>query len=254
MRPAAEGGHSEDGWVVAMSEGVLRRTVGLVSGIALLNLSACYSGPEPKVGLAVTQPIAEQGQAPYSSYPSETYELRPNDVINVQVFREPDLTVGSIPVSATGDISLPLLGQLQVAGMTAPQLETQVQQMLNDKYLRDPHVTVNVLQYGSHQVTVEGSVTSPGMYNFTPGTRLSGAMALAKGPSRVADQRDIAIFRQTPDGIAIAKFDLLANESGTMMDPVLEPGDRVVVGLNNLSQFWQDVLMTLPVFAWFRRF
>ena len=47
--------------------------------------------------------------------------------------------------------------------MTAPQLESRVQQMLNDRYLRDPHVTVNILQYGSHQVTVEGSVTSPGV-------------------------------------------------------------------------------------------
>jgi polysaccharide export outer membrane protein len=39
-----------------------------------------------------------------------------------------------------------------------------------------------------------------------------------------------------------------------MIDPVLEPGDRVVVGLNNLSQYWQDILRTLPAFAWFLRF
>ncbi len=138
--------------------------------------------------------------------------------------------------------------------MTAGQVESQIEQMLNERFLRFAEVTVNVVQYGSHLVTVEGSVGAPGLYNFIPGTRLSGAIALANGPLRIADPKDIAVFRQTPEGIAIAKFDYVAMQSGTMMDPVLEPGDRIVVGLSNLSQFWQDALQTVPVFGWFRRF
>lgn len=236
-----------------MSEQRLRKLVLAASGIALLSVSACYGGPQNEPGLAVSQPVVPLGQAGYNVYPSETYQLRPNDVINVSVFREPDLTLNSVSVSATGQISMPLLGPMKVAGLTASELEGRLEEMLNQQYLRFPDVTVNIVQYGSHMVTVEGSVTTPGLFNFAPGTRLSGAMALANGPSRVADQDDIAVFRQTPDGIAIAKFDYLAIQSGTMMDPVLEPGDRIVVGLNNLSQFWQDILMTLPVFAWFRR-
>jgi len=238
-----------------MSESNLRKIVLVASSAALLSTtSACYKGPQPEVGLAITEPVVPLGQDDFQVYASDTYVLRPNDVINVSVFREAEISLNTVPISATGEISFPLLGPVQVAGLTSTQLETQLEEMLNARFLRYPDVTVNIVQYGSHLVTVEGSVNAPGLYNFSPGTRLSGAMALANGVSRIADQSEVAVFRQTSDGIAIAKFDFLAVQSGTMMDPVLQPGDRVVVGLNYLSQFWQDVMMTLPVFAWFRRF
>lgn len=233
---------------------MMRKFVLAISAFGLLSVTACHRGPNSEPGLVVSQPIIPLGQAGYAVYPSATYELRPNDVINVVVFREPDLTLNTVPISGTGQISMPLIGPMQVAGLTASQLESRLEEMLNAQYLRFPDVTVNIVQYGSHQVTVEGSVSSPGMYNFSPGTRLSGALALASGPTVVADEDDVAVFRQTPDGIAIAKFDYIDIQSGRMIDPVLEPGDRVVVGLDNLSQYWQDILMTLPVFAWFRRF
>jgi len=238
-----------------MSGSSLRKFALVASAAALLSTtSACYKGPQPEVGPVVTEPVVALGQDDYKVYPSDTYTLRPNDVINVSVFREAELSLNTVPISATGEISFPLLGPVQVAGLTATQLEAQLEQMLNARYLRYPDVTVNVVQYGSHLVTVEGSVNAPGLYNFSPGTRLSGAMALANGVSRIADQSEVAVFRQTSDGMAIAKFDYLAVQSGTMMDPELQPGDRIVVGLNYLSQYWQDALMALPVFAWFRRF
>lgn len=224
-----------------------------VAAIVTALLSGCYKGPRSEVGMAITQPIPELGQSDYNVYPSASYTLHPNDVISVSVFREPEVSLNSIPVSGTGEISVPLIGPIQVAGMTTAQLETRLEEMLNQRYLRDPDVTVNIIQYGSHLVTIEGSVTAPGVYNFSPGTRLSGALALANGPSRSARRSDIAVFRDTSDGIAIAKFDYLKMQSGTMMDPVMQPGDRIVVGLNNLSQFWQDLLMALPVFGWFWR-
>jgi len=237
-----------------MSETFLRKIALAMSATVLLGTSACTRGPDAQPGLVVTQPVVPLGQVGYSIMPSATYQLRPNDVINVTVFREPDLTLNTVPISATGEISMPLLGPMEVSGMTASELEGRLEQMLSASYLRFPDVTVNIVQYGSHLVTVEGSVTAPGVYNFSPGTKLSGALALANGPSIVADPGDVAVFRQTPDGIAIAKFDYIDMQSGTMMDPVIEPGDRVVVGLNNLSQYWQDIVMTLPAFAFFRRF
>lgn len=233
----------------------MRKFVLVALSAALLSTtSACYKGPQPEVGLAVTEPALPLGQDDYQVFPSADYVLRPNDVINVSVFREAEMSLNTIPISATGEVSFPLLGPMQVAGLTATQLEAQLEQRLNERYLRYPDVTVNIVQYGSHLVTVEGSVNSAGLYNFSPGTRLSGALALANGVARMADQSEVAVFRQTADGMAIAKFDYLAMQSGTMMDPVLQPGDRVVVGLNHLSQFWQDLLMTLPVFGYFRRF
>ncbi len=251
-----EGEWRDDRYWCAMNVPVFGKLSRAACVAMLLALGGCYGyfGPESDAGPSVTQPVVPLGQASYNVFPTDSYVLRPNDVISLVVFQEPDLSLNQVPVSAGGDISVPLLGPMQVSGMTAAQLETQLERMLNERYLRFAEVTINVVQYGSHLVTVEGSVGAPGLYNFVPGTRLSGAIALANGPTRVADFKDVAVFRQTPEGIAIAKFDYLAMQSGTMMDPVLEPGDRIVVGLSTLSQFWQDALNLIPTFGLFRRF
>ncbi|WP_234007376.1 polysaccharide biosynthesis/export family protein [Novosphingobium aromaticivorans] len=204
-----------------------------------------------RVGLVNSTPVQEYGQGDYSASEQSEYLLRPSDVIAITVFREPDLSVESIPVGADGTISLPMIGPVKVDGLTTRGVEELVASKLSSAALVNPSVNVNVLQFGSHVVTVEGSVEKPGMYSFKPGTRLSGAMALAGGSSRVAKLREVAVFRQTPRGIAVAKFDYAAVRAGTMMDPVLFPNDRVVVGTSGLSQFWQDLLKTLPAFALF---
>jgi polysaccharide export outer membrane protein len=61
----------------------------------------------------------------------------------------------------------------------------------------------------------------------------------------------VAVFRESPQGIMIAKFDYQQVRQGTMLDPVLEPGDRVVMGTDGLSVFWEDLLKALPAFGIF---
>lgn len=223
----------------------------LASGLFLL--AACGGTPPVQPGYAVTTPAPELGQDIYAASLAAEYTLRPADVLRITVFREEDLSLEQIPVSATGEISLPLVGSITVTGLTPLALETRIEELLGARYLRDPDVTVNVLQYASHTVTVEGEVENPGIYSFQPGTRLSGAVALAQGPGRVAATSQVAVFRQTPEGMAVAKFDYNAVQQGTMLDPVLVPGDRVVMGTSGLSQFWQDFLRSIPVFALFTR-
>jgi len=213
-------------------------------------LSGCGS-PSVRVGPVSSAPIAELGQADYSEDEAADYLLRPSDVIAVTVFREPDLTLESVPIGADGMVSLPLIGTIKASRLTTRELEQQVADRLTKASLLDPKVSINVTQFGSHLVTVEGSVEKPGMYPFRPGTRLSGAVSLASGPSRVAKLSEVAIFRQTATGMSIAKFDYGAVRAGTMLDPVLQPNDRIVVGTSGLSQFWQDMLKTLPALALF---
>ena len=179
------------------------------------------------------------------------YALRPNDTISVTVFREPQLSLESVAVGADGWVSIPLLGPVMAEGLTAQALESRIEEAYGARYLRDPDVAVNVLGYGSHRVTVEGSVTNPGLYQFQPGTRLSGGISLAAGPTRSADLREVAVFRDTEEGVMVAKFDYAAVRAGTMADPYLQPGDRVVVGTDNLSVVWQDVLRTVPLLGVF---
>ena len=212
---------------------------------------ACAGTPEPVVGPVTAQQVGASGQADFATVETPDYRLRPSDIVNVTVFREPDLSVQQVPVGSDGLIALPLVGPIRAQGRTAADLAEAVEAALNGGYLTNPQVSVNVIQYGSHRVTVEGAVKKPGVFTFQPGARLSAAIAQAEGPERVAKLDQVAVFRETPQGLTVAKFDYLAVQQGTMIDPVLQPGDRVVVGTSGLSQFWQDVLKTIPVFAIF---
>ncbi|QUL37675.1 polysaccharide biosynthesis/export family protein [Erythrobacter sp. JK5] len=220
-------------------------------GLAALALGGCASTPEPVIGAAAIQPVSSLGQAGYTHQASRTYLLRPSDKISVNVFREPDFSLEAVQIGVEGNVSLPLLGSIPAAGMTAQQFEADVTRRLSAAGLKSPMVAINIAEYASHLVTVEGAVDTPGVYQFEPGARLSSAIALAQGTKREAKRSQVAVFRTRPDGIYIAKFDYGAVSQGTMLDPVLEPGDRVVVGTDGLSIFWQDALQAIPALGVF---
>jgi polysaccharide biosynthesis/export protein len=126
-----------------------------------------------------------------------TYLLRPSDLISVTVFREPDLSLPSVRLGVEGNVSVPMLGSIPAAGMTAKQLEQDVTRRFAAIGLKDPMVSVNITEYASHEVTVEGAVERPGVYKFQPGARLSSAVALASGPKRSAKLDQVAVFRES---------------------------------------------------------
>lgn len=214
-------------------------------------LGGCASTPEPVIGAAVTQPRSDLGQAEYTYERPRTYDLRPADRISILVFREPDFSLPDVQIGVEGNVSMPMLGSIQAAGMTAKELEQDLTRRLTSAGIKSPMVSVNITKYASHLVTVEGAVETPGVYEFQPGARLSSAIALAQGPERTAKSSLVAVFRETQDGIMVAKFDYQQIMQGTMLDPVLEPSDRVVMGTNGLAVFWQDLLKALPAFGVF---
>lgn len=218
---------------------------------ATVFLGACASTPEPIIGASARTPDSALGQDNYSDTRPTTYLLRPADEISIVVFREPDFTLNSVRIGVEGNVSIPMLGSIPAAGMTAKQLEQDLTRRLAGVGLKVPTVSVNIVEYSSHLVTVEGAVESPGVYAFQPGARLSSAVALAKGPKNIAKLEQVAVFRESDKGILVAKFDYSAISRGTMLDPVLQPGDRVVMGTDGLSAFWQDLLKAAPAFGAF---
>lgn len=215
------------------------------------SLAACASTPEPVIGATTIAPRADFGQAGYTFKAPTTYALRSTDVISINVFREPDFSLSDVRVGVDGVVSMPMLGALQVGGLTTTQVEAMVTQKLAASGLKSPRVAVNISEYASHLVTVEGAVNTAGVYQFQPGARLSSAIAMARGTVRESKVDQIAVFRTRDDGIYLAKFDYGAIKQGTMLDPVLEPNDRVVVGVNGLSVAWQDALKTIPALGIF---
>lgn len=225
-------------------------TVSVVVAAAFA-LAGCASTPEPVIGASVSQPVAEFGQSDFSQAQANFYLLRPADTISVTVFREPDFTLEAVRIGVEGNISMPMLGSISAAGMSAKQFEQDVTRRLMAVGVRAPMVSVNIVEYASHLVTVEGAVETPGVYTFQPGARLSSAIAMARGPKATAKREQVAVFRETEQGVMVAKFDYRQMSQGVMLDPVLQPGDRVVMGTSGLAVFWQDLLKALPAFGVF---
>jgi len=215
------------------------------------SLAACGSTPPPTVGLVNSATVAADGQADYSPFAQTSYRLSPSDQIAVTVYREPDLSASPLMVGPDGTLAIPLIGVVKVQGLTPAELAQLIKIKLADGYIRNPSVSVNMIEFASHVVTVEGAVEKTGVYTFKPGAKLSTALSLASGPSRVAKLDRIAVFRQTAEGVKVARFDYGAIRQGMMLDPVLAPGDRVVVGTSGSAQLWQDVLRAAPVFGLF---
>lgn len=223
----------------------------LAIAAASVFMGGCASTPEPVIGAAVVAPRADLGQEDYTFQAPQTYELRPGDIIAINVFREPDFSLERVRVGVDGVVSVPMLGAINIGGLTTSQTEDLLKERLGIVGLKNPQVAVNISDYASHLVTVEGAVEQPGVYPFQPGARLSTAVALASGPRREAMTEQIAVFRTRDDGIYIAKFDYAAISQGTMLDPVLQPNDRIIMGVDGLSLFYQDLLKALPAFAVF---
>jgi len=217
----------------------------------LLGLSACGQTPAPAVGTLAAQPSEADNQSSFADAAPADYRLLPTDTISITVFREPDLSIADTPIGADGMIAVPLVGAIRAEGMTTGELAAKIESALGHGYVNNPKVAVNIKQYTSHRVTVEGAVKKPGVYPFVPGSRLSAAIALAEGPDEIAKLDQVAVFRPVPEGITVAKFDYRAMQQGTSIDPVLKPGDRVVVGTSGLSRFWQQTIRALPSFAVF---
>lgn len=222
---------------------------------AILAIAACQTTPPPMVGTIEPSAVAAEGQEPFAGKASANGALNAGDKVDVSVFREDDLSIEDVPIAGDGTISMPLIGAVPAAGRTTAELAMDIRSRLASQgFIKNPEVTVNRADLGSYKVTVEGAVTTPGVYDFIPGQRLSSAIALAAGPKRTAKLDQVALFRKTSTGMAVAKFDYRAVQQGTMLDPELQPGDRVVMGNSALGQVWQDLLQSIPVFAVFSNF
>ena len=222
--------------------------------LAALLVSGCTSsapiGNLPRIPADIQ---ARTSDGPNAS-PNTTPVIRPDDKISISVAREPTLSLDSVLVAEDGAFDLPYVGRIAAAGRTTQEVAEEVRKRLADSYLTDPHVAVNIVEYASHIVTVEGAVARPGMFNFNKGTTLLGALATAQGPLRTAKLDQIAVFRMIAGERNVAVFNLKDVRSGKSPDLLLEPGDRIVVGSSAIKQGWLDFLQTAPLVGMFRRF
>jgi len=174
------------------------------------------------------------------------YRIGPSDKLALTVFQVEDLSFEQIFVDASGKLQLPLLGSVQAAGLTPAELSTELERRLGERYLQNPRVSVSVSEAASQKITVDGAVTKPGVYEMRGRTTLLQAVAMAQGGTRVADLRQVAIFRSTGGRPMVAVFDLAAIRRGEAADPIVLGDDVVVVDTSRLSERYRNIIEVLP--------
>lgn len=185
---------------------------------------------------------------------SGSYALQVGDVVTVNVFQEPDLTVQAVPIDNAGNLYLPLIGQVHAAGRTQAELSADVAQAYGQKYLRRPQVAVIVNQTLSNTVSVEGEVVLPGVYPVQPGATLLSALAQARSPSQSAKLDEVLVFRQINGQRMGARFDVVEIRSGRAPDPQVLAGDVIVVGYSRVRGGYRDILQAAPLLNVFAQF
>lgn len=181
-----------------------------LAALLLLGNAACSNTThphEPQASLAASA----------AATATNAYTLGPGDRLRIKVFNEQELS-GEFDVDSIGKINMPLVGELSVAKMTIAQVTSSIVDKLNTGYLRDPKVSVEVMNY--RPFFILGEVMKPGNYPYVNGMNAVNAVAVAGGYTYRADKDGLTVVRANDQ----AKTEYHLDETGAVY-----PGDVVRV-------------------------
>lgn len=176
---------------------------------------------------------------------SKAYKIGPRDVLEVTVFKVPDLSK-VVQVSEAGTINFPLIGEIEAGGRTPREVEQDLTKLLGAKYLQNPQLSVFVKEYNSQRVTVEGAVKKPGVYPIVGGMSLLQAIATTGGFENNADET-ILLVRQINGKSSAGKFDVSQIRQGKSEDIQLEAGDVVIAPTSDIKQGMEVFFKLAPL-------
>jgi polysaccharide export outer membrane protein len=203
--------------------------------VAFLILSGVFSGlagaeteqkPPAKAADKANKADGKSGASARTSVADGgTYEIGPEDLLLIRVWREPELS-GQFPVRPDGFISLPLVNEVQASGLTPEQLAATIAKGL-DRYMTQPEVSVAVLQVNSKKYFIIGEIQKPGAYPLTVPTTVLEALVNAGGFRDFANPKKIVVMR----GNERFKFNYKEVIAGKKLEQniLLESGDQIIV-------------------------
>lgn len=231
----------------------MTRALLLLSALAALLTSGC-GGPRMDIDqMTAARPVDLQ-TVQTVAVPDAEYRIGVGDKLDVRVFQVQDLSFEALVVDTSGNIQLPLIGAVRGAGRTAGEMASDIAGRLSAQYLRNPQVTVTVKEAASQKITVDGAVTQPGVYEMRGSTSLLQAVAMAQGPTRVADLTKVAVFRSIDGRRSVALFDLSAIRQGRASDPAVLGDDVIVVDTSRLNSALREIVGAIPAIAAFAYF
>jgi len=197
------------------------------------------TGTTPAKG-AVTTPTTPAGPAATAAPAARAveavrvdpkdYKIGPEDVLDITVWKNPELSRERIPVRPDGKISHPLINDITVSGLTAEQVRAEVAKRLTAGAIIDnPEVSVVVREIHSFKVSVSGNVRMPGYFEVkTPDATVLDMIARAQGLNEFADKGSIKVIRRGRDGATDFRYNDATNgRNGANF--IVQPGDVIVV-------------------------
>ena len=156
------------------------------------------------------------------------YRIGPEDVLDINVWKNPELSRERIPVRPDGKISHPLINDIDVAGLTTSQVKAEVTQRLA-RFIENPEVSVVVREVHSAKVSVSGNVRMPGYFELkTPDVTVLDMIAKAQGLNEFADKGNIKVIRRGQKGAIDFKYtDAVNGRNGANF--LVQAGDVIVV-------------------------
>lgn len=183
-------------------------------------LAACLFYPATSTAQTEQASVADeqrQSPAPVATSVSPAYHLGIGDKLRVIVFGV-DTLGGEFVVGSTGSVSLPLIGELKAQGLTVSELQDKIMATLADGYVKQPRVSVEVLNYRPFYIL--GEVNKPGEYPYVNGLSVLNAVAQAEGFTYRANKRQVRIKHPLEDGDR--KIPLTS-------DTQIGPGDTIII-------------------------
>jgi polysaccharide export outer membrane protein len=208
---------------------VLKSCLCLAGGVTL---AACLaSGQQGREELTATtnpRPMLPAGVGSGVSAPVDpaTFQIGPEDVIEIQVWKEPELS-GQVVVRPDGMISVSLAGEIRAAGRTPDQLRETLAKEYGE-VLNDPVVMVRMAQIRSSKYYVAGNVRNPGMYPLVVPTRVLEAIVMAGGTTEFADKKKIVVLRKGGER-TFFNYNDVAKGKKIEENVMLDNGDFIIV-------------------------
>lgn len=227
----------------------------MVGAMALMSitLSGCYGRSMVAGGVggpSVTRVDASELPGPEGQVGADqgyTYHIGPYDKLIIDVFGVEGLADRRITADGSGGITLPIAGPVNLNNLTVGEATDRIAQQLRVGYVRNPRVSVNLEQSVSRFVTIDGEVKQSGNYPVVSGMTLMRGVAAAQGAGEFAKLQDVVIHRKVEGRQMIALYDLQAIRRGAYADPVLYPGDIVVVGDSPGRRLVQQLVQVAPL-------
>ena len=168
--------------------------------------------------------------------------IGPGDVLDVEVFDTPELSLSAARVADNGDITLPVLGVVHVTGLSLSQAARKIEAVLHGRgIMLQPHVTVAIVENATQGATLLGEVKLPGVYPTIGGRRLLDIIALAGGLAPTAGKIVTIAHRDDPHHPVTITLVPNAMDLGAQRNPVIQSGDTIMVGRAGIIYILGDV-------------